>query len=511
MTSKLVVNTIEADTGISSVSFASSISMSSTSKFHFSDAGIDIGADTNINRPAAGVLGFNINSAEKLRIDSNGHLNTSGIATASNFKTGSSNLHSTGLTVGNNFLHSTGINVGTGATIHVPATNVLTLGTNSNERLRIDSSGRLLVGTNSSSSSVRAVFQGYPGGGSNFQARVQFQTNQATNLSADHHLANLLFTNASNSVGAQIDVKADAAWGTNDYPARIEFKTTADSANSPTERLRIASGGEVSIGGFAPTAGAGILQIAGGLRVAGSGSASDTNTPYIYRTSGADNLNFATSGTERLRIESGGDVSIGGMDANTFSNYRTLTIGGAGAVNGAGIDLERSDGTIYGRLFADTNGLQIGAPASGDYIRFELGGSAYAKVDADFGLKADNTCKTWLCYRSEAGNEGIIDDYNVASVNDEGTGSFAVTLDRNIHRHGNGWSQSIVFGCYNDGSRQLIAGVGYAPSHGSNNPWWDVEDNFVRVNTQRSTDGVKVDAKVFNMAMFGDTGDLDPA
>ena len=61
MTSKLVVNTIESDTGISSVSFASSISMSSTSKFFFSAAGIDIGADTNINRPEAGVLGFNIN------------------------------------------------------------------------------------------------------------------------------------------------------------------------------------------------------------------------------------------------------------------------------------------------------------------------------------------------------------------------------------------------------------------------------------------------------------------
>ena len=78
MTSKLVVNTIEADTGISSVSFASSISMSSTSKFHFGDAGIDIGADTNINRPTAGALGFNINSSEKVRIDSNGKV---GIAT----------------------------------------------------------------------------------------------------------------------------------------------------------------------------------------------------------------------------------------------------------------------------------------------------------------------------------------------------------------------------------------------------------------------------------------------
>ncbi len=158
MTSKLVVNTIEADTGISSVSFASSISMSSTSKFHFGDAGIDIGADTNINRPAAGVLGFNINNTEKLRIDSNGHLNTSGIATASNFKTGSSNLHSTGLTVGNNFLHTTGINVGTGATIHVPASNTLTFGTNSNERLRITSDGS--IGINATTPSAGDMASG---------------------------------------------------------------------------------------------------------------------------------------------------------------------------------------------------------------------------------------------------------------------------------------------------------------------------------------------------------------
>ena len=99
MTSKLVVNTIEADTGISSVSFASSISMNSTAKFHFSNAGIDIGADTNINRPSAGVLGFNINGAEKLRIDTNGHLNTSGIVTAANFKSGVTNVHNLGVTL----------------------------------------------------------------------------------------------------------------------------------------------------------------------------------------------------------------------------------------------------------------------------------------------------------------------------------------------------------------------------------------------------------------------------
>ena len=40
----------------------------------------------------------------------------SGISTATNFKTGSSNLHSTGLTGGDSLLHSTGINLGTGVT-----------------------------------------------------------------------------------------------------------------------------------------------------------------------------------------------------------------------------------------------------------------------------------------------------------------------------------------------------------------------------------------------------------
>ena len=119
MTSKLVVNTIEADTGISSVSFASSISMSSTSKFHFSAAGIDIDADTNINRPAAGVLGFNINGAEKLRIDTNGHLNTSGIVTAANFKSGVTNVHNLGLTL-------TGGQLDVGSNIKIGTAGVIT-------------------------------------------------------------------------------------------------------------------------------------------------------------------------------------------------------------------------------------------------------------------------------------------------------------------------------------------------------------------------------------------------
>ena len=59
---------------------------------------------------------YNFDSTERLVLDHSGNLNVSGVTTATNFKTGSSNLHSTGLTVGDTFIHSTGINLGTGVT-----------------------------------------------------------------------------------------------------------------------------------------------------------------------------------------------------------------------------------------------------------------------------------------------------------------------------------------------------------------------------------------------------------
>ena len=360
----------------------------------------------------------------------------------------------------------TEITVGTGASIFSPAGNILTFGTNNVERLRItndgtftvqtggserariDSSGRLLVGTNSSSSSVRAVFQGYSGGGDNFQARVQFQTNQATNLASGNHLANFLFTNASNSVGAQIDVKADAAWGTNDYPARIEFKTTADSANSPTERLRIASGGEVSIGGFAPTAGAGILQIAGGLRVAGSGSASDTNTPYIYRTSGVDNLNFATSGTERLRINSSGQVQIG----NSASGFTTKLIAGTGSGDN-GITVYSGTSNNAFLHFADGDS---GSDRYRGYVNYSHSDNSmqFATNDTE-SLRIDSSGRILKGLTSPRGNYGNNTSGVEYGVQIEGTSAIAASVS--IVRNSND---------SNDGG--IILGKTRATSNGGN-------------------------------------------
>ena len=54
------------------------------------------------------------------------------------------------------------------------------------------------------------------------------------------------------STAARIDAYIDGTPGANDTPGRLSFRTTADGANSATERMRIASDGFVSIGAIDP-------------------------------------------------------------------------------------------------------------------------------------------------------------------------------------------------------------------------------------------------------------------
>ena len=59
---------------------------------------------------------------------------------------------------------------------------------------------------------------------------------------------------------ARIEANVDGTPGTNDMPGRLVFSTTADGASSPTERMRIDSAGNVGIG-LTPAANNGILQV----------------------------------------------------------------------------------------------------------------------------------------------------------------------------------------------------------------------------------------------------------
>jgi hypothetical protein len=126
--------------------------------------------------------------------------------------------------------------------------NALTFQTNSTERARIDSSGRLLVGTSSSSDFARLVLQGYSADATGASILAMKRGSAAATLtSAGYDLGVLDFMSSDSGLGARIKAVVDGAWSsTSDCPTRLEFSTTADGASSPTERMRIDSTGRIT-------------------------------------------------------------------------------------------------------------------------------------------------------------------------------------------------------------------------------------------------------------------------
>ena len=212
--------------------------------------------------------GVNV-SGGQLDVGSNVKIGNAGVATATNFKTGSSNLHSTGLTVGNNFFHTTGINVGTGATIHVPASNTLTFGTNSNERIRITSAGDVGIGT-----------------------AIPVVANNYGNLSL------------AGSTGGQLEFKRVSddirhyIWGNQDLNIGGGYYNGSSSSiifrvNGATERLRIKSDGNVGIGTDSPTYPLQVHNSSSYLRLL-SGHESDYDLRFMTQNSEANIWHYGT-------------------------------------------------------------------------------------------------------------------------------------------------------------------------------------------------------------------------
>jgi hypothetical protein len=145
------------------------------------------------------------------------------------------------------------------------------------ERCRIDSSGRLLVGTSSARSNVyfgpnqwtpNIQIEGASGAGGyttslsliNYSASgysgaltlgLSKSNIQGTNtaVSADDFIGLINFVGNDGTnfrSGAYVGAVCDGSVSTGDLPTRLVFSTCADGASSPTERMRIASNGLVS-------------------------------------------------------------------------------------------------------------------------------------------------------------------------------------------------------------------------------------------------------------------------
>jgi hypothetical protein len=153
----------------------------------------------------------------------------------------------------------------------------MTFFTGGSERMRVDTSGNLLLGTsttrtNYSSGSITPAFQiekaadvrssitrdsNDAGGPVIYLGKTRGATVNSNTVVADgDNLGLLAFEGADGTNlirAAAIAAQVDGTPGANDMPGRLVFSTTADGGTAATERMRINSSGNVGIGISAPT------------------------------------------------------------------------------------------------------------------------------------------------------------------------------------------------------------------------------------------------------------------
>jgi hypothetical protein len=235
--------------------------------------------NTGIYSPGADQLAISTGGTGRLFVDSSGVVD---IASQAIVNDSGSPYFSVGLTVGNDiairspdsdssklhFLSSTNYGTGIIESNGDNAAGYLAFLTrqsgSTTERLRIDSSGRLLVGTSTSTGvatsgeaklqiatvgDIPASFYSTadaigPGG----VIALGHARGSVTGLVLNNDvLGQIRFAGGDNTdlqtIGGQITCEVDGTPGANDMPGRLVFSTTADGASSPTERMRISSDG----------------------------------------------------------------------------------------------------------------------------------------------------------------------------------------------------------------------------------------------------------------------------
>ena len=132
----------------------------------------------------------------------------------------------------------------------------LATGSSAIERLRIDSSGRVIITNDSVTHSTGTNTQYAPlivrGNTSATSSRSGWLTlarsEASANISANEGIGEIFFGDQQAGEYGAIKCFADAAAAVGDYPGRLSFHTTADGGTTMYERLRITKDGNIEMG-----------------------------------------------------------------------------------------------------------------------------------------------------------------------------------------------------------------------------------------------------------------------
>ena len=237
--------------------------------------------------------------------------------------------------------------------------NVMRFNTAGSERARIDSSGRLLVGTSTYDANGVAVFQGVAGDPTGPGA-LDLRRGTTRPAGADTSIGYLRFMSTSQTSSnyhyAYIAAFTDGTSSSDtDIPGRLSFATTADGASSPTERMRIPNGGGLCIGS---TVNPNALTQTSGIRLGGSTIASNdfidvTTTPVtIANGVGIGGMGFVQAYNTSTGAQYTGIIMWRSGIVAVVSESNALGFALTYSVSGSTLRLQTASGTVTGSIIS---------------------------------------------------------------------------------------------------------------------------------------------------------------